>query len=317
MKIVFFGTPEYCLPVLNKVQKRFKVKLHDMPIVAVVTQNPKPVGRKEFITYSAVDTWAYKRKIPVFYSVEDFLKQKIDADLGIVVAYGEILSKEIISYFPLGILNIHPSLLPKYRGASPLQAVIASGDLISGATIMKIDEKMDHGAIVTQFKEEIKSDDNSKILGERIFEKAAEVLVDLLPAYIRGKITLKKQNHEDSTYTTLLKKENGYIPGKYLSAVIEGKTLKEKWNIDFMKDFSLDVNPKNIERFIRAISPWPGAWTFVFTDSKNKEQKRLKIIDAKLNENTLELKSVKLEGKLEVSWKEFKKGYPSFSFSLK
>ena len=317
MKIVFFGTPEYCLPILNKIQKKFKIKLHDMPIVAVITQNPKPVGRKEFITYSAVDTWAYKRKIPVFYSVDDFLKQKIDADLGIVVAYGEILSKEIINYFPFGILNIHPSLLPKYRGASPLQATIASGDLVSGATIMKIDEKMDHGPIVTQFKEEVKSDDNSKILGDRIFEKAAEVLVGLLPAYIKDKITLKKQGHEDATYTTLLKKENGYIPGKYLNAAIDGKTLKENWEINFIKDLSLRVTPENIERFIRAISPWPGAWTLIFIDSIKKEPKRLKIIEAVLSENTLKIKSVKLEGKLEVSWKEFKKGYPNFSFSLK
>ena len=317
MKIVFFGTPEYCLPVLNKIQKKFKVKLHDVPIVAVVTQNPKPVGRKEFITYSAVDTWAYKRKIPVFYSIEDFLKQKIDADLGVVVAYGEILSNKIISYFPFGILNIHPSLLPKYRGASPLQATIASGDLISGATIMKIDEKMDHGPIVTQFKEEIKNDDNSKVLGERIFERAAQVLVDLLPAYIKGKISLKSQDHKNATYTTLLKKENGFIPGKYLKKTIEGKTINEDWDINFLKDFSLKITPENIERFIRAISPWPGAWTNVFIDSDKKEEKRLKIIEAELIEDKLLPKIVKLEGKLEVSWKEFKKGYPNFSFSLK
>ena len=315
MKIVFFGTPTYCLPILNKIQKRFKVKLHDLPIVAVVTQKPKPVGRKEFITYSAVDTWAFKRKIPVFYSAEDFLKENIDADLGIVVAYGEILSEEIISYFPYGILNIHPSLLPKYRGASPLQAAIASGDLVTGITIIKIDEKMDHGPIVSQFKEEIEKTDNSRILGTRIFEKAAEVLVDLLPAYIKGKVSQKIQNHEDATYTTLLKKQNGFIPPKYLRAAIDGKTAKGDWNIDFVKNLSLKVTPENIERFIRAISPWPGAWTFVFIDSKKTEQKRLKIIEAELIENKLTPKTVKLEGKLEVSWREFKKGYPNFSFS--
>ncbi|MBU0998351.1 methionyl-tRNA formyltransferase, partial [Patescibacteria group bacterium] len=163
MKIVFFGTPAFCLPILNKIQKKFKLNPHDIPIVAVITQKPKPVGRKEFITYSAVDTWAFKRKVPVFYSVEDFLKENIRADLGIVVAYGKILSEKIIKYFPYGILNIHPSLLPKYRGASPLQAAIASGDLETGATIIKIDEKMDHGPIVSQFKEEIQESDNSKV----------------------------------------------------------------------------------------------------------------------------------------------------------
>jgi len=315
MKIVFFGTPAFCLPILKTIQKRFKLNPHDTPIVAVITQNPKPTGRKKFITYSAVDAWAFKRKIPVFYSVEDFLKKNIKADLGIVVAYGKILSEKIINYFPHGILNIHPSLLPKYRGASPLQAAIASGDLETGATIIKIDEKMDHGPIVTQFKEEIQKTDNSRKLGERIFERSALVLTDLLPAYIKEKISLKEQNHKKATYTTLLKKENGFIPPKYLKAVIDGKSLKEDWDIDFMKDFSLKVTPKNVERFIRAISPWPRAWTFVFVDSKKKEQKRLKIIEAELKEEKLIPKTVQLEGKLEVSWKEFKNGYPSFSFS--
>jgi methionyl-tRNA formyltransferase len=315
MKIVFFGTPTYCLPILNKIQKVFKVKLHDVPIVAVVTQKPKPVGRKEFITYSAVDTWAFKRQIPVFYSVEDFFKKKVDADLGVVVAYGEILPKEIINYFPNGILNVHPSLLPKFRGASPLQSVIASGDLVTGATIMKIDEKMDHGPIVSQFTEEILENDNSKILGDRIFERAAQVLVDLIPAYIKGKISLKNQNDKNATYTTLLKKEHGFIPPKYLEGAVEGKTSKEDWNIEFMKDFSLRPSPENIERFVRAVSPWPGAWTYVFIDSKKKEQKRFKILEAQFIEGKLVPKTVKLEGKLEVTWKEFKKGYPNFSFS--
>ena len=315
MRIVFFGTPNYCLPILNKIHKVFKVKIHDVPVVAVVTQKPKPVGRKEFITYSAVDSWAFKRDVPVFYSVEDFLKKGIDADLGIVVAYGEILSKEIINYFPYGILNVHPSLLPKFRGASPLQSAIASGDLLTGATIMKIDEKMDHGPIVSQFKEDIQENDNSKILGEKIFERSAQVLVDLIPAYIKGKISLKSQNDKDATYTTLLKKEHGFIPPKFLKEAVEGKTSNEDWNIEFMKSFSLQPTPENINRFIKAVSPWPGAWTIVFTDSKKKEQKRLKLIEAEIIEGKITPKIVKLEGKLEVTWKEFKKGYPTFSFS--
>jgi len=314
MKIVFFGTPAFCLPILKNIQKKIKLNPQDSSIVAVITQKPKPIGRNKFITYSAVDTWAFKRKIPVFYSVEDFLKENIKADLGIVVAYGKILSEKIINYFPHGILNIHPSLLPKYRGASPLQAAIASGNLETGATIIKIDEKMDHGPIVSQFKEEIQKTDNSKILGERIFERSAQVLIDLLPAYIKGKISLKEQYHKKATYTTLLKKENGFIPPKILKAVINGKSMKKDWDIDFIKDFSLKLTPKNVERFIRAISPWPGAWTFVFLDSKKKEQKRLKIIEAELTEEKLIPKTVQLEGKLEVTWKEFKKGYPNFSF---
>lgn len=315
MKIVFFGTPEYCLPVLKQIQKKFTVKIHDVPVVAVVTQAPRPVGRKKFISYSAVDTWAFKRKIPIYHSVEAFLKDKVDADLGIVVAYGEILPNEIINYFPYGILNVHPSLLPKFRGASPLQSAIVSGDSETGATIMKIDEKMDHGPIVSQFKEEILSSDNSKILGDRIFERAATVLVDLIPAYSKKKITLKPQKQEEATYTTLLKKEHGFIPQKFLKEALNGKVSKEDWNIGFIKDFSLKPTPENIERFIRAVSPWPGAWTEVFIDSNKREKKRLKILEAKVEEEKIIPINVQLEGKLEVNWEEFQKGYPNFSFS--
>lgn len=314
MRIVFFGTPTYCLPILNKIQKSFKIKPHDTPIIAVITQKPKPVGRKKFITYSSVDTWAFKRNIPVFYSVKEFLEEKIDADLGLVVAYGEILSKEIINYFPNGILNIHPSLLPKFRGASPLQGAIASGENETGATIMKIDELMDHGPIISQFKEEIQNFDNSRSLGDRIFERSAEVLVKLLPAYLQGKITIKKQNEKFASYTTLLKKEHGYIPPSILKNAIEGKIEKQEWQIPFIKNFSLVAIPENIENFVRAVSPWPGAWSEVFPNKNTKEQKRIKIIEVSVDESSLLIKKVQLEGKLEVSWKEFINGYPNFSF---
>lgn len=314
MKIVFFGTPGYCIPILNKIQKEFKLKPHEAPVIAVVTQKPKPIGRKKFISYSPVDTWAFKRKIPVYYSSGELLKDQIQADLGILVAYGEILNQKILSYFPKGILNIHPSLLPKFRGASPLQAAIVSGESQTGGTIIKIDEKMDHGPIVTQFKEEILKSDNAKLLGERIFEKSAQVLVDLIPAYLKGKITLKTQDDKTATFTTLLKKEHGFIPPKYFESVIKGKKLKEDWKIDFIKDFSMLPTPENIERFIRGISPWPGSWTYIFIDSKKKEQKRLKITKVELTDNKLTPITVQLEGKLEVSWEEFKKGYPNFSF---
>jgi len=314
MRIVFFGTPTYCLPVLNKIQKKFKEKPYDVPIVAVVTQKPRPVGRKKFITYSPVDTWAFKRKIPIFHSSEEFLHENIDADLGIVVAYGEILTNEIINYFPYGILNIHPSLLPKYRGASPLQATIVSGDKETGVTVMKIDEKMDHGLIVNQFKEDIDPTDTAKSLGDRLFEKSAQVLVDLIPAYQKRKINLKKQDDTKAIYTSLLKKDDGFVPPKILKAILEGKTFKKDWKINFIKDYSVKPTPEVLERFVRAMTPWPGAWTEVFTDSKKHEEKRLKILEAKLEKGKFEPVKVQLEGKLEVSWNEFKNGYPDFSF---
>jgi methionyl-tRNA formyltransferase len=314
MNIVFFGTPAYCLPILNKIQKKFKVKPHDLPIAAVITQKPRPVGRKQFITYSAVDTWAFKRKIPVYYTVGDFLKEGIKADLGVVVAYGEILSKEIINYFPHGILNIHPSILPKYRGASPLQAAIAAGEKITGSTIMKIDEKMDHGPIVSQFQEEILNSDNSKSLGDRIFSRSAEVLVNLLTPYLQGKINLNSQDDNKASYTTLLKKEHGYIPPQILKGILDNKKVSKIWKINFIKDFETKPDPISLDNFVRAVSPWPGAWTEIYIDKYRKEQKRLKIIEGHIKEDKYEIGKVQLEGKLEVTWDEFQKGYPDFSF---
>ena len=117
MKIVFFGTPSYAVPILDALRKEFesaKVK----SVVAVVTQAPKPTGRKQLLTYSPVDDYAYKRKIPIFHSSRELLQKGVEADLGVLAAYGEIIPSEVIKLFPKGILNIHPSLLPKFRGAS-------------------------------------------------------------------------------------------------------------------------------------------------------------------------------------------------------
>src|SRR5512146_3102875 len=167
MKIVFFGTPYYVLPVLTKLHKKFVTGPGKSPIVAVVTQSPKPVGRKQILTYSPVDKWAHERGIETHYSSSELAMDKIEADIGILASYGEIIRKEVINLFPQGILVIHPSLLPKYRGTSPCPTAIADGETITGVSIIKMDEKMDHGPIVTQFKEEILPSDTGDSLRDR------------------------------------------------------------------------------------------------------------------------------------------------------
>ncbi|MEJ2348007.1 MAG: methionyl-tRNA formyltransferase, partial [Patescibacteria group bacterium] len=140
MRIVFFGTPDYVLPVVELLHKTFKSK-DGSCIVAVVTQTPKPVGRKKTLTYSPIDRWAHQKGILTLYKSEELLDHQSDADLGILASFGEIIPKEVINYFPHGILNIHPSLLPKYRGASPVKGALISGDEETGATIIKLDEE--------------------------------------------------------------------------------------------------------------------------------------------------------------------------------
>ena len=286
MKIIFFGTPEYVVPILAKLAKRHE-------IVAVVTQPPKPVGREQFKKYSPVDDWAHKRDIKILRDLDT--KQFPDADLGVCAAYGKIIPQKVIGLFKFGILNIHPSLLPKYRGASPISEAIKNGDTESGVTIIKMDEKMDHGPIITFFKEEILPDDTTESLRERLFERSADVLIQLIPAYISGKVKPKEQNHNEATFTKVLTREDGFI------------------------NLTLNREPLTIYNFIRAMNPWPGAWTLLrlstsLKTSEGQARKRLKLLRAHLGEGKLLLDEVQLEGKDPVSWKQFKAGYPSSTF---
>ncbi len=266
MRIVFFGTPDYVLPIVNELNK-----YHD--VVGVVTQPPKPVGRNQKTTYSEVDHWAHKRNIEKYFNFENLPQ----ADLGVCAAFGKIIPSSVINHFKFGILNIHPSLLPKYRGSSPIQTAIANGDTETGITIIKMDDKMDHGPIVSQFKEEILPDDTFSSLRERLFKKSAQFLIDLIPNYTKGKINLKIQDESLATFTKMVKKEDGYV--------------------------DLSDDPQLIDRKLRAYSPWPGIWTQI-TLKQTGQNKRLKILEYK-NEPV----TVQLEGKNPVSWQQFKNAY--------
>lgn len=272
IKIIFFGTPDYIIPILENLYKNYK-------IVAVVTQPPKLVGRKQLKTFSAVDTWAFKRKIKIIHFWKDELPE---ADLGVVAAYGKIIPQSIIEHFKYGILNIHPSILPKYRGASPIQSQIIDGVKETGISIIKMDPKMDHGPIVSIQKNEILDTDTNETLRKRLFEKSADFLIELIPSYLNGRINLKTQNENEATFTKIISRNDGFI--------------------DLKKD-----NAFEIERKFRALHPWPGIFTFINIEGKKL---RLKINALHLEKNGLVLDKVQLEGKKAVSFEEFKRGYP-------
>lgn len=273
MKIIFFGTPDYVLPIIEILYKQYE-------IVGVVTQPPKPVGREKILAFSPVDSWAHKKKIPIFF---DFTNLP-EADLGVCASFGMIIPQETISQFKHGILNIHPSILPKYRGASPIQTAIANSDSSTGVTIIKMDNKMDHGPILTSFNEEISADDTFKTLREKLFNRSAQVLVDLIPNYIKGRVKLKKQDEQNATYTKLVNKQDGYI------------------------DLTTS-SPKVIFAKFKAYSPWPGIWTLLHLNSSG-QAKRLKIVECHLENEKLVIDEVQLEGKKPVSFKQFKSSYP-------
>jgi methionyl-tRNA formyltransferase len=314
-KIVFFGTPDYVIPVLEALQKNFRYKDGSQPIAAVVTQSPKPAGRKGEMSYSAVDNWAYRQKIPVFYDFEKFLESKIETEIAILASFSLIIPEKIINFFKKGILNIHPSLLPELRGASPIQSAIMLGKKETGVSIIKLDKFLDHGPIVCQFKEEIKEEDNSQSLKQRLFERSAQVLIELLPSYLEGKIKPKEQDHNKATFCYEIKKENAFLRPDIVKAALEGKNLEDQMlEIGFMRDAEIKANPKNINNFIRAMYPWPSAWTLVKTTGQD-EEKRLKLIKSHIEKGTLILDEVQLEGKNPVSFRQFKEGYPQNSLS--
>ena len=290
MKIVFFGTPDYVLPILRSLHKKFVTGPGVSPIVAVVTQPPRPMGRKQIPSYSPVDKWAHEHSVPIHYSAQELAIDSVKADVGILASYGQIIKKEVINLFTHGILVIHPSLLPKFRGASPIPATIAAGETITGVSIFKMDEKVDHGPIVSQFKEEVLPSDTGESLRDRLFARSADVLIELIEPYLKGKIKPKKQDDIQATYTKIVTRDDGFVD------------LNKK-------------TPEDVERSVRAFKPWPGAWTFVRLSDTEKKTKRLKIHKAHIEGLNLILDEVQLEGKDKVTWKQFTEGYKDAVFA--
>lgn len=307
MKIIFFGTPSYVVPLLEGLHKTYN-KTRDRELIAVLTQSPKPVGRTKQLEYSAVDDFAHKHKIDIYFEANELP----DADLAICAAYGKIIPTHVIEKFPFGILNIHPSLLPQFRGASPIQATLLEGMSQTGVTVIKMDADLDHGPIVSSFKSEVLETDTNETLRDRLFQESVDFLLELLPHYIAGKINIKEQDHTKATYTKPMVKEDGLIPGEYMDLALFGKVTDEKWSMRFIKDYEMAVSAQTIERYIRALTPWPGAFTFV---DINDEKKRLKILKARVENEKLVLDEVQLEGKNAVSFEQFKAGYPNFTFN--
>ncbi|MCX7778787.1 MAG: methionyl-tRNA formyltransferase [Patescibacteria group bacterium] len=315
LRIIFLGTPEFSAIILEKM-----IKTGFKPIT-VVTAPDKPVGRKQTLTPSPLKVMAEKYKIPVLQPTKiidsKFYILNSKPDLIVLAAYGQIIPKEILEIPKYGCLNIHPSLLPKYRGASPIQTTILNGDQESGVTIILMDEKMDHGPIIAKTRYQIS---NNKIttpeLTKTLAELGGNLLIETLPQWIKGEINPLPQDHSQATYTRVIKKEDG--------------------KIDWRK------SAEEIERMIRAYNPWPGTYTYLKlqmtnyklqTTPKFQNSKMLKIIKARVlktknqrepgavfltekkelaiacRQDVLVLEEVQLEGKRKMSAQEFLNGH--------
>lgn len=217
-----------------------------------------------------------------FLNIYKKLNSPSKADVFIIADFGQIIPKKILEMPKYGSLCLHPSLLPKYRGASPVQYAIMNAEKETGMTIFKMDEKIDHGPIISQKKVKIKPNDIQETLYKRLFIIGAQVLITILPTWVEGKIKPRPQDHSKATYAPLLSRKDGKI----------------NWQ----------KSDAEIERFIRAITPWPGAWTTV-------NGKRLKILKAHLENEKLVFDLVQLEGKKPITWKQFLAGYSTYRFS--
>lgn len=278
IKIVFLGTPEFAVKPLEALIK------NGYGIVGVITAPDKPKGRKMVLAPPPIKILAGQRNIPAWQPINLISNLRFPVskpDLFVVAAYGKILPKEILEIPKFGTLNIHPSLLPRWRGPSPIQSAILAGDEKTGVTIMLVNEKMDEGPILA--RQELKysiSNIQSLKLQDELSELGAKLLIETLPKWINGEIKPQQQDNSKATYSKIIKKENGLI----------------NWN----------EPAEIIERKIRAFTPWPGAYAFI-------NGKRIVITEAGLNKNNaLAIKRVKPEGKKEMSYEDYLRGNPDF-----
>lgn len=306
LKAVFFGSSDFSLYVLKEFLKKYKP-------VLVLTLKPKPQGRELKINLGNFYKFCLKEKLNIieFESWEKFKKdiESIKPEVGIIASFGKIIPKEVIDYFPKGILNIHPSLLPKYRGPNPIREAILNGDKTTGITIFIIDELVDHGPILVQKELNIK-EENYLELEEKLAKLGGKVLAEIINDYLNDNLKPIFQDENKATYTRKITKEDGLL---------------------FLND-----NFENWQKKIRALNPWPG--TFIYLDNKifkifqiekvneknlPKEIQKLNPgsfftfkneLGLRLKDSFIFLKEVQLEGRKKMSGKEFLNGFRKLVF---
>lgn len=235
MKIVFMGTPDIAVPCLQKIIDE------NYEILGVVTQPDKPKGRGKKLGMSSVKELAIENNIPVYQPIKardkDFIEtmKSLNPDVMVVVAFGQILPKEILEIPKFGCINVHVSLLPKYRGAAPINWVIINGEEKTGVTTMYMDEGLDTGDMI--LKTEVNLDENITAgeLHDKMMNIGAETLKETLKLIEEGTAPREVQNHEEFSYAPIMNKSLG--------------------NIDFSK------NAKEIHNLVRGVNPWPSAYT--------------------------------------------------------
>ena len=233
-RIVFMGTPDFAVPALHAL-----IEHHD--IIGVVTQPDRPAGRSRQIQMSPVKQVAREAGIPVFQPEKLRRAEAIaelkqwTPDVYVVAAFGQILPQAVLDIPPYGSINVHASLLPRWRGAAPIQAAIRAGDKETGITIMKMDAGLDTGPILSQRAIDIAPDETGQSLHDKLAQLGTELLIPTLKSYLKGEIQPQPQGDEGVTFAPQIQKDEG--------------------DVDWRQD------AETIERLVRAFTPWPGTYT--------------------------------------------------------
>ncbi|MBR4982999.1 MAG: methionyl-tRNA formyltransferase [Lachnospiraceae bacterium] len=300
MKIVFMGTPDFAVGALEALVEAG----HD--VVAVVTQPDKPKGRGKEMQQTPVKECALKHNIDVFQPVKIKTPEAVEvlrgygAELFVVAAFGQILSKEILDMPKFGCVNIHASLLPKYRGAAPIQWAILDGEKETGVTIMQMNEGLDTGDMLTKVVVPIEDTDTGESLFDKLAEAGAKLLIETIPQIEAGELTPQPQDDSLSTYAKMIKKEMGLIDWKKEAVVLE--------------------------RLVRGMNSWPSAYTHFngktlkIWETEIEEGNRnmapgmvaevtKNSIKVQTGQDLLVLKQIQLEGKKRMDVASFLLGY--------
>ncbi len=269
---VFFGTDEFAAAVLEELSKRLQPAL-------IVTAPDTRAGRGRRLAAPAVKLWAEAHQIS--YLQPENLRSDLKLmkllklrKLVLVASYGKILPPELLTLPARGGLNIHPSLLPKYRGPTPIQSAILAGEKETGVTIMLIDEQIDHGPILKAKSLKLK-DKNYIEIREELAREGARLFIEILPDWLAGKITPQPQNHSQATFTKKFKKTDGLI--------------------------DLAGQPQFNYRKFLALNPWPGTYCFI-------NHQRVIITNAEFANGQFIITRVKPAGRREMSWADFQRG---------
>lgn len=282
----FFGTGALAESVLAELYRSGYVP------ALVVTKPDAPQGRHMVLTEPYIKTWATLKGIEVFQPEslknieENSPLHSKKFDVFIVASYGKIIPDAILSLPKKGVLNVHPSLLPKYRGPSPIESVLLNGDMTTGISIMKLDAEMDHGPILSQSAFMISPEATAGTLEVSCGQAGGMMLVQCLPHYLDGSLIPKEQKHEDATICKKITKDLGLI------------TLTD------------DVN--EVRRKYRALTPWPGIYFFIEHGGRDMRVKvnGVDLVSSKAEKEVQEyILSVTPEGKKEMDWESFKRGY--------